>query len=74
MMTTAVAQPQPHSQADLDLAIRQIADTLHRLNAAVSRAVEAGATVEFVRRSRHHDGTGHWGDLMMPKVTLPDGS
>lgn len=54
----------------LESAIRQVADRMHRLNNAIVQAVEAGATIELVRCSRHHDGKGHWGDQMQPVVTI----
>ena len=34
-----------------------------------SRAVEAGVTVELIRSSRHHNGDGNWGDLLIPVIT-----
>ena len=52
-----------------DSAIRMLANDLHRLNQSVSRAVEAGVTVELIRSSRHHSGTGNWGDLLVPVIT-----
>ncbi len=52
-------------------AIRILANDLHRLNQAVMTAVEAGVSVELVRSSRHHSGTGSWGDLLVPVVIHP---
>ncbi|PRY93785.1 hypothetical protein BCF33_2670 [Hasllibacter halocynthiae] len=49
-------------------AIRRLAGDLHRLNHAVTQAVEAGVTIELVRASRHHGGNGNWGDMMVPVV------
>lgn len=49
-------------------AIRSLANDLHRLNASVARAVEAGLTVELQRTARHHSGAGNWGDLLVPVV------
>ena len=55
-----------------DTAIRRLAEPVHRLNHAVSVAVQAGATVELHRVSRIHDGAGHWGDQLVPVVKVPD--
>ncbi|GLQ35575.1 hypothetical protein GCM10007939_18580 [Amylibacter marinus] len=52
-----------------DSAIRMLANDLHRLNQSVVRAVEAGVSVELIRSSRHHNGEGNWGDLMVPVIT-----
>ena len=49
------------------LAIRALADDLHRLNQAVMRVVESGVSVEILRTARHHAG-GHWGDMVVPVV------
>ena len=57
----------------MDSAIRRVADDMHRLNRAIVQLVEAGATVELVRCSRHHDGQGSWGDQMQPVVTIREG-
>lgn len=54
---------------DVDSAIRMLANDLHRLNQSVVRAVEAGVSVELIRSSRHHNGAGNWGDLMVPVIT-----
>lgn len=51
-----------------EMAIRQLANDLHRLNHAVMKAVEAGVSVELVRSARHHGGEGNWGDLMVPVI------
>lgn len=56
----------------LDTAIRRVADDLHRLNHSIAQAVDAGATVELLRASRYHCGTGKWGDQMIPVVKVPD--
>jgi hypothetical protein len=53
---------------DADLALRHVAEAIHRLNYAISRAVEAGMTIEVIRASRHHDARGHWGDQLVPVV------
>lgn len=62
--------------AQIDRAIHRVAEATHRLNEAVQRAVAAGVSVELVRVSRHHDGTGHWGDQVVPTIraTMPDQS
>jgi len=52
-----------------DQAIRMLANNLHRLNQSVIHAVDMGVTVELIRSSRHHDGDGNWGDLLIPVVT-----
>jgi hypothetical protein len=49
-------------------AVRRVAEAAHRLNAAVDQAVKAGFSVELVRCSRLHDGTGNWGDQMVPVI------
>ena len=49
------------------LAIRALADDLHRLNQAVMRVVESGVSVEILRTARHH-AEGHWGDMVVPVV------
>ncbi|GAB3437952.1 hypothetical protein [Insolitispirillum peregrinum] len=61
--------PQP---PDLDSAVRRVADQMHRLNHAIVQAVEAGATIELLRCSRHHAGNGRWGDQMQPIVTVTE--
>lgn len=52
-----------------EAAIRRVANELHRLNNAVMQAVDAGVSVELIRSSRHHSGTGNWGDLLVPVIT-----
>ena len=59
--------------SDREIAIRRVADQMHRLNHAIVQAVEAGATVELLRCSRYHCGNGRWGDQMQPVVTVADG-
>jgi hypothetical protein len=49
-------------------AIRMLANDLHRLNAAVIRAVDAGLSVELQRSARHHHDAGYWGDLLTPII------
>lgn len=55
-------------------ALRRMADAVHHLNLAVTRAVESGLSVELVRASRHHDGSGNWGDQMVPLVRVREGT
>lgn len=54
------------------LAIRRVADQMHRLNHAIIQAVEAGVNVELLRCSRYHAGNGLWGDQMQPIVTVKE--
>ncbi len=49
-------------------AIRMLANDLHRLNASVMKAVDAGLSVELQRAARHHHEGGYWGDLMTPII------
>lgn len=56
------------ADTDSDRAIREVAETVHRANEAVRRAVDAGVSVELIRVSRYHDGSGSWGDQMIPAV------
>lgn len=56
--------------ADQETAVRQLANSLHRLNEAVVKAVEAGITVELLRTSRFHNETGNWGDQITPVIKL----
>ena len=53
---------------DQQMAIRSLANDLHRLNHSVMKAVDAGVSVELVRSARHHGGDGNWGDLLIPVV------
>ena len=57
------------NQDEQDTAIRMLANDLHRLNQSVIRAVNAGVSVELIRSSRHHNGEGNWGDLLIPVVS-----
>jgi hypothetical protein len=57
----------PNSDAK-ERAVDRVAEASHRLNEAVRRAIEAGYSVELVRASRHHDGSGNWGDQIVPTV------
>lgn len=58
----------PTDETEQDKALRRVADAVHRLNQTVIRAVEAGLSVEMVRVSRYHNGSGSWGDQMVPTV------
>ena len=61
----------PAAMPDTDAqkrAVDRVAETAHRLNDAVQRAIAAGYSVELVRTSRHHDGSGNWGDQIVPTV------
>lgn len=49
-------------------AIHRVADAVHRMNEAVQRAVNEGISVELVRVSRFHSGSGSWGDQIVPMV------
>ena len=57
----------PNSTAE-QRAVDRVAEASHRLDEAVRRAIEAGYSVELVRTSRHHDGSGNWGDQIVPTV------
>lgn len=70
----ALPHPPAMDRAEIDRAIRRVADDMHRLNNAIVQLVEAGATVELMRCSRHHDRKGNWGDQMQPLVTIHDGT
>lgn len=63
------AMPDPASQ---DRAVDRLAEAAHRLNEAVQRAIAAGYSVELVRTSRHHDGTGNWGDQIVPTIRVSE--
>lgn len=60
-----------------DLDARQLAafaalkEQATKLNAAVTRAVDAGLIVEVTRASRHHSPECAWGDQITPRVTKP---
>ncbi len=51
-----------------EMAIRQVANALHRLNDAVISAVGKGVTVELMRASRYHNEEGGWGDMLVPII------
>ncbi len=65
----AVTPPDLSAQ---DRAINRVADAVHRVNDAIQRAVAVGISVELKRASRLHDGTGNWGDQMVPLVREPE--
>lgn len=54
--------------ADQESAIRIVANSLHRLNEAVVKCVEAGITVELMRTARYHNESGNWGDQLTPVI------
>lgn len=71
-MTSEIKAIEPTEEQKSDQteqAIRMLANDLHRLNQSVARAVDAGVSVELIRSSRHHNGTGNWGDLLVPVIT-----
>ncbi|MEM7242512.1 MAG: hypothetical protein AAF429_10035 [Pseudomonadota bacterium] len=69
-MSAEIKEVTPNSaQDEQDTAIRMLANDLHRLNQSVIRAVNAGVSVELIRSSRHHNGEGNWGDLLIPVVS-----
>lgn len=71
-MTAQIRAIEPSEAEKTDQAdqeIRMLANNLHRLNQSIISAVEAGVTVELIRSSRHHDGNGSWGDLLIPVIT-----
>ncbi|WP_038013736.1 hypothetical protein [Terasakiella pusilla] len=51
--------PQP---TDIHEASSWMSYQVDQLNLAVKKLVDAGATIELVRTSRYHNGTGNWGD------------
>ena len=57
---------------DRDRVIHRVANAVHQLNYAVQKAVDAGISVELVRVSRYHSGTGQWGDQIVPTVSMSD--
>lgn len=62
--STSAARP------DLNALIRRVADTVHRLNEQIEFAVRAGVTIELMRVSRCHNGSGQWGDQMAPIIRM----
>lgn len=53
---------------DQESAIRMLANSLHRLNEAVVKCVNAGVTVELMRTARYHNESGSWGDQFTPII------
>ena len=53
---------------DAESAIRMLANSLHRLNEAVAKCVDAGLTVELMRTARYHNEAGSWGDQLTPII------
>ena len=66
------APPEPGSSDPQESAIRILANSLHRLNQAVVKAVDAGVSVELIRTARYHNATGSWGDQMTPIIYRKD--
>ncbi len=64
----APADPESTFSDSQDSALRMVANSLHRMNEAIVQAVDAGLTVELMRASRYHAGTGNWGDQMVPII------
>jgi hypothetical protein len=66
------AEAPPESESDLpqnqESAIRILANTVHRLNEAVARVVDAGISVELIRTARYHNASGNWGDQLTPLI------
>tara|TARA_B100000315_G_scaffold255235_1_gene298113 strand:- start:385 stop:648 length:264 start_codon:yes stop_codon:yes gene_type:complete len=64
------APPDPDSSfsGGQDSALRMVANSLHRLNEAIVKAADSGLTVELMRASRYHAGSGSWGDQMVPII------
>ncbi|MFD1330892.1 hypothetical protein ACFQ4O_02665 [Methylopila musalis] len=58
----------PVDETEQDRALRRVADAVHRLNLAIIKTVESGLSVELTRVSRYHNGSGSWGDQMVPMV------
>lgn len=65
----APARDETSLNDDQEAAIRRVANDLHRLNEAITRAVNAGVTVELMRASRFHSEQGAYGDQMIPVIT-----
>lgn len=72
-MSSEIVEMEPRDPSkkddDVEKSIRMLANDLHRLNQSVIRAVDAGVSVELIRSSRHHNGNGQWGDLLVPVIT-----
>ncbi|PWC54306.1 MULTISPECIES: SMc00767 family acetate metabolism repressor [unclassified Azospirillum] len=71
-MPTKGFQDAPDDRSELtaeqESAVRIVANSLHRLNEAVVKCVEAGITVELMRTARYHNETGNWGDQLTPVI------
>ena len=63
---------QPSMDESQEMAIRQVANALHRLNDAVISSVNKGVTVELMRASRFHNEEGAWGDMLVPIIHKQD--
>ena len=64
------APPDPESSftGNQDAALRMVANSLHRLNDAIVKAADTWLTIELMRASRYHAGSGSWGDQMVPII------
>ncbi len=60
------------TQVDLNDAqlscLAELASQIDRLNETMRTAVDAGMSIELRRASRHHQGSGFWGDIIAPNV------
>ena len=68
----SASKDNPSMAEDQEMAIRQVANALHRLNDAVIAAVSKGVTVELMRASRYHNEEGSWGDMLVPIIHKQD--
>ena len=64
--------PSENTGDDQEMAIRRVANALHRLNDAVIGAVQQGVSVELMRASRYHNEEGAWGDMLVPIIHKQD--
>ncbi len=64
--------PANSASEDHEMAIRRVANALHRLNDAVISAVQVGVSVELMRASRYHNEEGAWGDMLVPIIHKQD--
>lgn len=72
MSQTAFTPAALPDTAARERAISRVAEAAHRLNEAVRRAIDSGYSVELIRASRCHDGSGNWGDQIIPTVRDKD--
>ncbi len=64
----APLDPESSFTGNQDAALRMVANSLHRLNDAIVKAADTGLTIELMRASRYHAGSGSWGDQMVPII------